>query len=116
MGEMFGKYLKKIREDRKMTLREVEGEARISNAYLSQVERGIREVPTLKVLARLAKAYGIQLSDLTSKAEEEMSGQKSNQGQAPAPDTEFICRGYEDLSEGKKKELKSFLQYLKDKG
>jgi transcriptional regulator with XRE-family HTH domain len=38
-------------------------EARIATAYLSGVERGVRN-PTVKVLARLAAAFGVKIGQL----------------------------------------------------
>jgi len=115
MGENFGEFLKKLREDRKMSLYDVEREVKISNAYLSQVERGIRNTPSLKQLAKLAKAYGVPLSVLTEKANEELQGKESTSKKGlPAPDINFICRGYEKLSEDNKKMLKKFLNTLQN--
>lgn len=122
MGKTFGEYLKKLRTDRKLTLREVEKDFHISNGYLSQVERGERSTPTMKILMKLAMAYGVPLSVLSHEAEAEMrleiqqrEKNAENGGYEeimPNPDTEFICRGYENLSEEKKRTLKDFLQYL----
>lgn len=122
MGNIFGDFLKKLREDRKMTLREVERKAQISNAYLSQVERGERSIPTMKMLARLAKVYGVPVSVLTEKAEADLkhkkAGEKQDQkkkSELPAPDIEFICRGYENLTENGKQKIKDFLQFIAEK-
>jgi transcriptional regulator with XRE-family HTH domain len=123
MGKVFGEYIKDIRIDRKMTLREVEEKAHISNAYLSQVERGERGTPTMKILVKLAEVYGVPVSVLNDKAEEELKLKETivtleairksqNKTKPPTPDTDFICRGYESLSEEKKQTLKNFLQYL----
>jgi len=117
MAKMFGEYLKQLRRDRHMTLRDVEKKAKISNAYLSQVESGERNMPTVKILSRLASAYGISLSDLLKATMAEMWEEGKNiknkiQGEIPAPDTEFICRGYENLSEENKQALKKFLSSL----
>lgn len=137
MGKMFGNYLKKLRIDRKLTLRDVEEKAKISNAYLSQVERGERGTPTMKILIKLAEVYGVPVSVLNEKAEAELAykaglaitltgknkqkmphslfGVDPTKQKMPAPDTKFICRGYESLSEEKKQTLKNFLQYLQHK-
>ena len=72
MGEIFGEYLKSLRIDRKLTLRQLEEQTQISNGYLSQVERGERNPPTMKILVKLAKALGVPLSALSDKAEEEL--------------------------------------------
>jgi len=115
MGEKFGELLKRLREDRKMTLRDVEQKTRISNAYLSQVERGERNIPTLKILRKLAEVYGVPVSFFTDKAEEIFKEEKNETNEKlPAPDTEFICRGYKNLSEANKGALKKFLNHLQN--
>lgn len=126
MERMFGEFLKQLRIDRKMTLRDVEEKAQISNAYLSQVESGERSVPSMKILAKLAEVYGVPLSVLNNKAEDQLrydrdkTKAKKDDSKMPAPDTDFICRGYEKLEEENKQALKKFLQSLtrdeKEKG
>lgn len=111
MGKKFGEYLKSLRDDRQLTLRDVERMEKISNAYLSQIERGERGIPTIKTLNKLAKAYGVPIAELTKKAEEELT-KKANNNAIQAPNTEFICRGYENLKEENKQALKKFLQSL----
>ena len=44
----FGEYLKALRRGRHLTLRQVEEHAHVSNAYLSQLERGERGIPNHK--------------------------------------------------------------------
>ena len=99
-----------------MTLRDVEKQVHISNAYLSQVERGERGTPTMKILVKLAEVYGVPVSVLSDRAEAELRHEE-NKGKRkketpPTPDTEFICRGYENLSAENKQTLKKFLQHL----
>lgn len=120
MERMFGEFIKNLRMDRKMTLRDVEEKAQISNAYLSQVESGERSVPSMKILAKLAEVYGVPLSVLNNKAEDQLrydrdkTKTKKGDSKMPAPDTDFICRGYENLSEDNKQALKKFLQHLQN--
>jgi transcriptional regulator with XRE-family HTH domain len=114
MGKKFGEYLKQLRDDRNMTLRDVEEKAKISNAYLSQVENGQRSVPTMKILSRLAQVYGVPVTLLAEQATAEIRHQKIESGPNPAPETAFVSRGYETLTEANKKTLKSFLQHLQN--
>lgn len=58
------KELRKIRNFRGLTLRAVESKTGISNAYLSQLERGIATRPSPSVLARIAEFYEISYEDL----------------------------------------------------
>jgi transcriptional regulator with XRE-family HTH domain len=114
MGAEFGGYLKKLREDRGLTLRQVEEKVKISNAYLSQVERGMRAIPTFKILEKLASVYGVPIGDLTKRAGQEISKKKVD-SKVQSAEVDFICRGYENLDEEKKKDLQSYLRYLQQK-
>jgi HTH-type transcriptional regulator, competence development regulator len=60
----FGAYLKQLRKDRQLTLKQVEKAAGVSNAYISQVERGLRNPPQPEVLRRLAKVYEVSQREL----------------------------------------------------
>ena len=83
-----GEYLKEIRENKKLSLREVNKLTDISFTYLNMIENGKRNVnPTL--LRNLAKVYNVDYLDLYEKA------------------------GYIDLIEDeKKKELSSNKYYM----
>jgi transcriptional regulator with XRE-family HTH domain len=65
-----GQYLASIRNDRKLTLRQVEeaSNKEISNAYLSQIENDKIQKPSPNVLHSLSEIYGIEYSDLMEKA------------------------------------------------
>lgn len=62
--ENFGGYLRRLRQERDMTLKQVESLSGVSNAYLSQLERGRRKSPHPDILKGLAKAYGVPLEVL----------------------------------------------------
>lgn len=61
-------YLRNVRKSRGLSLKKVEGLAGVSNAYLSQLERGLRNPPHPDILKRLAKVYEVPLNDLLSAA------------------------------------------------
>lgn len=65
-----GQYLQSIREDRRMTLRQVEEatEKEISNAYLSQIEQDKIKKPSPNILNTLAEIYGIDYPNLMEMA------------------------------------------------
>ncbi|WP_435831862.1 helix-turn-helix domain-containing protein [Catellatospora methionotrophica] len=58
-----GEALRRLRLDQGRTLAEVALAARISMPYLSEVERGLKEISS-EVLAALCAALGIELADL----------------------------------------------------
>ena len=54
-----GPFLKSAREAKRLTLRDVEREVEISNAYLSQLESGRIKEPSPNMLFRLCELYGV---------------------------------------------------------
>jgi transcriptional regulator with XRE-family HTH domain len=60
----FGRYLRRLRQERDLTLKQVELASGVSNAYISQLERGRRKSPHPDILKGLAKAYGVPVEDL----------------------------------------------------
>ncbi len=60
----FGPYLHNLRKKKGLTLKQVEKAARVSNAYLSQLERGLRRPPHPDILKRLANVYGASHREL----------------------------------------------------
>lgn len=62
--QKLGDFLKKCREDAKLTLRDVEDATEISNAYLSQLEKNKIKKPSPVILDKLSKLYRIQYSEL----------------------------------------------------
>ena len=61
---MLGQRLRALRLDQRETLSETAGRAGISPQYLSEVERGRKE-PSSEMIAALAGALGITLTELT---------------------------------------------------
>ena len=115
MGNYFGEFIRELRKDRKLSLRDVGKKTKISNAYLSQVECGKRGIPSLKIIVRLAEVYGVPVSMLIKKAEAEFVKYNYNleeKESMPYFELSFLLRGYNDLSESKKRSLKDFFFYL----
>jgi transcriptional regulator with XRE-family HTH domain len=59
-----GIYLRNVRKRRGLSLKQVEKAAGVSNAYLSQLERGLRKPPHPDILKRLAGVYEVPLREL----------------------------------------------------
>ena len=76
--EDIGQMLKRLRGD--TSLRGVQRLTGISNAYLSQIEKGIRQ-PGPKLLRRLGVLYGVGLQELLKKA-----GYLEREGEEPEAD------------------------------
>jgi transcriptional regulator with XRE-family HTH domain len=104
----FGAYLKGLRESRKMTLLDVQREAKISNGYLSQIESGVRGIPHFDTLKKLAGVYKVSIADLIKNSELASDGEEIK----AEGEVEFLSRGYQQLSPTEKEQLKGLLEYL----
>jgi HTH-type transcriptional regulator, competence development regulator len=67
-GQSLGDYLRNIRKLRQHSLRQVEEEAAVSNAYLSQLENDKIEKPSPHILHKLAMFYKVPYETLMQKA------------------------------------------------
>jgi len=68
MPSQFGAYMRTLRKQRGLTLKQVEKAAQVSNAYVSQIERGIRKPPHPDILNRLAALYKVPVRELMAQA------------------------------------------------
>ena len=63
MGNNFGAYLRRLRQVRGLSLRDLERQTQIGRGRLSQLETGVN-LPSLDLCRRLAPALGLPLVDL----------------------------------------------------
>ena len=68
MPSQFGTYMRTLRKQRGLTLKQVEKAAQVSNAYVSQIERGLRKPPHPDILNRLAAVYQVPARELMVQA------------------------------------------------
>jgi transcriptional regulator with XRE-family HTH domain len=97
--ETLGALIRAQRVTAGLTLRELSERTKVSNAYLSQIERGLHE-PSISVLGAIAAALGVSLEALLARAgllapERERDGG----GGALVGDTEAAILGDPQLSE-----------------
>jgi transcriptional regulator with XRE-family HTH domain len=107
MQETLGEYLRRVRKERKLTLRGLEEKTGISNAYLSQIENGKIFKPSPSVLHKLAGFYGISYENLMKIAGYPMASrnQKTVLFRSSA--------GLEEITEEEEKELLEYLRFLR---
>ncbi|MFS0647456.1 helix-turn-helix domain-containing protein [Siminovitchia sp. 179-K 8D1 HS] len=60
----FSKYLKKLREENKLSIRQLALYSNVSPAYLSQIENGSRGTPSPEVLKKLYKPLKVPYENL----------------------------------------------------
>ena len=101
--DAFGKYLRSQRQLARLTLRELSEITKISNPYLSQIERGLHQ-PSIKVIKSLADALNLSAEAMLAQAaglDEDDAATPTNSG------TEAAIRADGRLSESQKQALLS---------
>ncbi|MFE5307630.1 helix-turn-helix domain-containing protein [Isoptericola sp. NPDC056605] len=78
LRHLVGAILRRARLAQGRTLQEVSGTARMSTAYLSEVERGRKEASS-EVLAAVCAALGIRLVDLVAAAHDALAASAEHQ-------------------------------------
>ena len=113
-----GRYLAQIRGIKKLTLREVEeaAEKQVSNAYLSQLEKGRISKPSPNVLHALARVYNIAYDTLMEKAgylTAETSSDILRSGKVGGTRSAKNALSSEQLSEEEETKLLEYLAFLR---
>ena len=101
--------LSRLRRLRGKTLRAVEEETGVSNAYLSQLENGLVKSPRPHVLHKLADFYEIAYEDLMTAAGYLSRKDKNRPVDPELVEIQLMSAG---LSHQQKKELKRFIRFL----
>ncbi len=96
--DALGQFIRAQRQLAKLSLRELAERARVSNPYLSQIERGLHE-PSVRVLSSIAGALGIAPETLLARA-----GLGDDPNAEPAA-TEAAIRADSALTDGQKNAL-----------
>ena len=102
--EALGAMLRAQRVAAELSLRELSDRTKVSNAYLSQVERGLHE-PSLSVLRAIASALGVPLASLLARAGV-LDGTEDD-GEPRLKDTEAAILRDPDLTEPQRTALLS---------
>ncbi|MBC3192895.1 helix-turn-helix transcriptional regulator [Pseudonocardia sp. C8] len=66
-AQAFGEYLRARRKLAELSLRDLAARTQVSNAYLSQIERGLHQ-PSVRVLRSIAEALGLPPDRLLAEA------------------------------------------------
>ncbi|RSD26909.1 helix-turn-helix domain-containing protein [Mesobacillus subterraneus] len=105
---MVGEKIKNLRLKKRYSITELSEKANVSKSYLSYIERGIQENPSLQVLTRLAKTLDTTVEFLMGN---EISG--SNGGQV---DAEWLLLVDEAIKSGiSKEDFAYYLDFMKFK-
>lgn len=105
MADTLGQYLRTVREQNKLSTRDVEKKTGITTSQLSRIECNITQEPSPTALRKLALFYNIKIIDLFQKA-----GYLNSEDVKTYMETCF--KGIEKLDQEDKKQIQSQIDYL----
>jgi transcriptional regulator with XRE-family HTH domain len=96
--DALGEFIRAQRQLAKLSLRDLAERARVSNPYLSQIERGMH-APSVRVLTSIATALGLSPETLLAEAG------MATESDVPASTTEAVIRSDASLTDEQKEAL-----------
>lgn len=75
LQEIMGRVIRRERQDRQLTIKELGEKAGLSEIYVGEIERG-QKYPSAKVLESLAGALDLDLADLLELMADEIRGER----------------------------------------
>lgn len=103
-----GNFLKISRNSKQLSLRDVERQIGISNAYLSQLEGGKIRNPSPNVLHKLASLYNVSYRELMQLAGYPVPGDTESS-------TERLAARIGPVTEEEEQELTDYLAFLRSR-
>ncbi|MGF2618200.1 helix-turn-helix domain-containing protein [Rossellomorea vietnamensis] len=61
---MIGERVKKLRQERKMSMTELADKAGVAKSYLSSIERNLQQNPSVQFLEKISKALNVPVDSL----------------------------------------------------
>lgn len=111
MSKELGDKLRQYRSLKGLTLRDVERETKVSNAYLNQLEQGNIKEPSPHFLHKLANFYGVPYTNLLK-----LAGYLTLKEGAHAKKTAGVAFSLlKDLTEEEEEELLKYLEFIRQK-
>jgi transcriptional regulator with XRE-family HTH domain len=107
--EAFGRYVRSQRQLAQLSLRQLADLARVSNPYLSQIERGLHQ-PSVAVITALAEALDLSAEQLLAQA----AGLRGTGSERVGPGTEAAIRADPRLGEAQKAALLAVYRSMVD--
>jgi HTH-type transcriptional regulator, competence development regulator len=109
-ANQLGQLLKAARQGKKLTLRAVEEQAGVSNAYLSQLESGKVRQPSPVVLHNLSQLYEISYADTMAMAGYPVPGSSGIEGRS----NRLLAR-FGPISNEEEEALGEYLEFLRSR-
>ena len=102
--EALGTFIRTQRELSNLSLRELSRITRVSNAYLSQVERGLHD-PTLRILSQIGEALEISMSEILDAAAATDGSAADSASSSNVPSVDAAVRADPNLTTAEKDAL-----------
>ena len=104
--EALGAFIREQRKQANLSLRQLAEMTRLSNPYLSQIERGLHQ-PSVRVLKAISDALNLSAETLLAQAGliDAMTGEPGAADEAAVPETEQAIRADKRLSDDQKSAL-----------
>ena len=103
--EALGGFIRKRRQQANLSLRQLAEKTRLSNPYLSQIERGLHQ-PSMRVIKLIADALNVSAETLLTQAGLLHHGEDDTpQADPPSPGVEDAISGDTRLSDQQKAAL-----------
>lgn len=113
MGEKLGGFIRKLRADKKWTLREASKHIGIAESYLWQLENDRRGIAGPDMFKKLAEGYGVPAETLLKHAGYAVGPVDEKQESDAKKKT--LYRDYDKLPDEGKKELDNLMGWLQQK-
>ena len=106
-----GQYLRALRDTKGLSLRQVEGQSGISNAFVSQMESGKVKQPSPVMLYKLAELYGVPYESLM-----ELAGYPSPSAlTTESRSASEVFRRFGEITQTEEAELLDYLSFLRSR-
>ena len=119
MAQILGDELKKLREARGISLREVENKSGISNGYLTQLENNKIKEPSPNILYKISRVYNVPYSKLMKAAGYIVPAPEDSQTENKKPQRLASLSSYafntDNLTSDEEQALVDYLRYLRFK-
>jgi transcriptional regulator with XRE-family HTH domain len=110
--EALGEFIRRRRKLANLSLRQLAEKTRLSNPYLSQIERGLHQ-PSMRVIKLISEALNVSAETLLTQAGLLHHGDADNGSAGTAgPDVELAINGDDRLTDQQKAALISVYQSM----
>jgi transcriptional regulator with XRE-family HTH domain len=109
--QALGEYIRSKRKLANLSLRQLAERTKISNPYLSQIERGLHQ-PSVRVIRLISDALNVSTETLLAQAGLLHRDSSSGEAQRATPDIESAIRAEQRLSDDQKNALIAVLKSM----